>query len=418
MIALLLLLLSPLQHAETDTLTLAQSYAYAEEAHPLRQQLSLQHEIASLRVENLNVSYLPALAIRSQAVYHSDVAEIQTPLAGSSTIQPSQDQYKVSVGLDQLVYDGGVTAQLKALEQVQRDLLTGKVEVELYKLKEQVTTAYFAILFLDAQIENLDLMDSDLAAKQRTLESAVANGTGLQDNVDVIAAERISVEQRRIENVADKQAALRILQELLGRPLAPDVVLELPDLGETPTPLERDRPEYLVFDAGRKILDESASLERLRLRPRISAFAEAAVGRPPGLNFFETDFKPFYSAGLRLTWNPWNWQSTRRTRRIQSLEADVIDAEERSFSRQIRISVQRDLGDIDKFRSLLDSDAEAVRLRERIAERAGSKLANGVVTASEYLTERNAASRARLLQRIHEIQFAQAKARYLTTIGN
>ncbi|MDX1429077.1 MAG: hypothetical protein R3282_02265, partial [Rhodothermales bacterium] len=69
MIALLLLLLSPLQHAQMDTLTLARSYAYAEEAHPLRQQLALQHEIASLRVENLNVSYLPVLAIRSQAVY-------------------------------------------------------------------------------------------------------------------------------------------------------------------------------------------------------------------------------------------------------------------------------------------------------------------------------------------------------------
>ncbi len=412
-----LIVLALLSSAAPDTLTLQRSYREAMETHPLRLQLSVQRSISEAHVENLGVAYLPALTLRGQAVYHSDVAEIAIPGASSSISQPPQDQYKVALGVDQLVYDGGVIAHLKSLEQLRSDLETGKVEVELYKVREQVNTSYFAVLLFDAQIENLALMEADLTAKLRRVRSLVENGVALQADADVLAAELISVEQRRIEARANRRAAVNMLAELIGRPLDAQTVFVIPDPQAAVADIDRSRPEYRVFDVGRRTLLRRTSLTTSRLRPTVSLFAETAVGRPPGLNFFETDFKPFYSAGLRFTWSPWNWSKARREHSVLALEAKLIDAEEQSFSRQIRIAVQQDLSDIHKYQELLERDTEAVALRNRIAEQAASQLENGVVTATDYLIERNAASRASLTRTVHEIELARAKVSYLTTIG-
>ncbi|MBT8401076.1 MAG: TolC family protein [Rhodothermia bacterium] len=412
-----LIIVALLSSATPDTLTLEQSYHEATENHPLRLQIAVQRSIADLQIDNLGVAYLPSLTLRGQAVYHSDVAEIAIPGASTSISQPPQDQYKIALGVDQLIYDGGVTSDLKSLERLRSDLESGKVEVELHKVREQVNSAYFGVLLFDAQLENIALIEADLSAKLRRVESLVDNGAALQTDADVLAAELISVEQQRVEAQANRQATVRILAELLGRPLDPETVLVLPDVEAPMGEIGRDRPEYRLFETGKASLLSRTSLSTSRLRPKLSLFAETAVGRPPGLNFFETDFKPFYSAGVRFTWSPWNWSKARRERSILGLEAELVDAEEELFSRQIRIAVQQDLSDIRKYQELLERDDQAVALRNRIAKNAGSQLENGVITATDYLIERNAASRASLTRSIHEIQLERAKVNYLTTIG-
>jgi len=404
--------------APSDTLSLDQAYQSAIAAWPLRQQISLQESISELKTRNIGVRMLPAISIRSQAVYYSDVAEISLPGAGSSLPQPSNDQYKVALGVDQLIYDGGVTAQLKEIESLQRELEQGKIAVELYKLRQQVDAAFFGILTFGSQVEVLDLLLADLESRLQKIRSLVDNGFALQSNADILAAEMISVEQQRIEAVANREWASSVLSELIDRPVGADDVLILPARNNHPTPPPgRDRPEYDVFDLGRKALGGQASLIHRRDRPSVALFAETAFGRPPGLDFFETDFKPFYSAGIRMNWNPWKWKTGRRDRRILDLQKNLIDAEEQSFSKQIAIAVQKDLSEVRTLEQLLSRDEKVLTLRARISEQAASQLDNGVITASEYLTERNAESRAQLAMQLHRIQLSRARAGYLTTIG-
>jgi len=404
--------------APADTLSLSQAYRYAIEAYPLRQQIGLQETISELRARNLEVRRLPALSLRGQAVYYSDVAEISLPAVSGSLPRPAKDQYKLALGIDQLVYDGGVTSQLRQLESVQRDLEEGKVEVELYRLKEQVNVAFFGALVFEAQANVLDLLRSDLNAKQGVVRSLVENGVSLQSNADVLAAEQLSAEQQYVEARSNGEWARAVLSELIDRTIEPDDVLLAPALddAERLTP-ERDRPEFRVFDLGRTALKGEVELIRRRNRPSLSVFAESAFGRPPGLDLFETDFQLFYSAGVRMNWNPWKWRSSRRSRTILSLQQGLLDSEERSFSKQMAITLQRHISDIARLRQQIKSDDEAVTLRARITRQAASQLENGVITSTDYLTERNAESRAQLALEIHRIQLAQARAQYLTTIG-
>jgi outer membrane protein TolC len=404
--------------APADTLSLQQAYRLAEDAYPLRRQIAVQETLSDLRTANVGVSRLPALSIRGQAVYYSHVAELSSTGLPASLQQPPNDQYRISLNLDQLIYDGGVTEQLKALESVQGDLEQGKVEVELYKLREQVNTAFFGALVFAAQADVLNLLHSDLMAQFDLMRSRVDNGVALQSNADVLAAELLSVEQQQVEAYSNRDWALGVLSELTDRPVGTDDVLLLPEsTGDTFLPPGRHRPEFEIFDLSRSILNRQSTLVTRRNRPTVSLFAEGAFGRPPGLDIFETDFTPFYTAGLRMSWNPWKWKSDRRERQMLDLQKELVDAQEESLSRQLSIAVRKDATEIHRLRQQLDRDDEVVELRASITRQAASQLENGVITSSDYLTERNAESRARLALEIHRIQLARAKARYLTTIG-
>ncbi len=100
-----------------------------------------------------------------------------------------------------------------------------------------------------------------------------------------------------------------------------------------------------------------------------------------------------------------------------TLQEELLDAEEKSFSKQISIALRRDAAEIERLRQQIERDADVVKLRERITRQASSQLENGVITSTDYLTEKNAESRSQLALRIHRIQLAQARAAYLTTIG-
>ena len=401
-----------------DTLSLDEAYRLAVESYPLRQQIALQETLSDLRMSNADVRRLPALSFRSQAVYHSHVAELSATGLPGSLPQPPNDQYRIALNIDQLIYDGGVTAQLKALEAVQLDLEQGKVEVELYKLRSQVDAAFFGALIFESQLEVLQLLRSDVEAKLDLMRSLVNNGVSLQSNADILAAELLSVEQQQIEAETNRVWALGVLSELTGRNLHSEVVLLLPDdIQAANPPPGRNRPEYRVFDLGRTALQGQKELIVRRNRPALSFFAETAVGRPPGLDFFETDFKPFYSTGVRMQWNPWKWKTDRRDRQILDLQIELLKTEEQSFSRQLAIALRKDASEITRLQQLIVRDDDVVRLREQITRQAASQLENGVITSTDYLTERNAESRAQLALQIHRIQLAQARARYLTTIG-
>lgn len=415
---MLLLLTLTLLTAAPDTLSLEQAHNEATASYPLRRQIAAWSSIESLQSRNIEVRYLPALTVTGQAVYHSDVAEIRIPGAGDAVPSPSNDQYKIALGVDQLVYDGGVTSQLKALERIQRDLEQGKVEVEVYGLHQQVNTAYFGALTFESQIATLNTLKDDLTARLGRVRSLVRNGAMLRSNEEVLKAELIHVEQQILEARANRRTAFDVLGELMGRRLADDSVLRLPDTQVRPDVRgDRLRPEYHVFDLSRSALDRRAHLITRRNRPVVAAFAEGAFGRPAGLDLFETDFKPFYTVGMRVTWRAWQWRTPSRERQVLRHHREIIDARESAFSRQTRIAGFRHLNDISRLEQLLESDEEAIRLRARIAAEARSQLENGTITSTDYITEKNAENRAYLQRQIHRIQLAHARADYLTTIG-
>ena len=70
-----------------------------------------------------------------------------------------------------------------------------------------------------------------------------------------------------------------------------------------------------------------------------------------------------------------------------------------------------------KIENQLAADFRILSLRESVAKAVAAQLDSGVITASDYLTEQNALTKAKLNQSIHKIMLQRARLNYLTVMG-
>ena len=404
--------------APPDTLRLAELQEAALQQDPRTRQLALESDIANLRLDNLATRYYPQVAAQGQATVQSDVTSVDIPVPNASTPSPSRDQYQLTLNVDQLIYDGGATAEQRTLQRIRRDVAQASARAERYRVREQVNQAYFAVLLLQAQQEQLRILDDDLQAKRNVIAARVEQGAALPGALDELDAERITVRQQQATVRADRRTALARLGELTGRPLADDAVLVPPDVPAIqPDRVPRYRPEYAVFDQTKRQLQQQADMADVDLKPRVSAFAQGGYGRP-GLNRFEDSFQPFGLVGVQLRWTLWDWGRADREQEALAAQQRIVDTQEATFSRNLRLAIDGYQNDIDRLTEALRLDRQLIAHRQRIEAQAASQLDNGVITTADYLEKRNDVFRARLQQRLHRLQRLQTRVQYLTTIGS
>ncbi len=401
-----------------DSISLDTCYRLAEAHHPFQNERALIDDISTLNIDNLNVRFLPALSLRSQATYQSNVASFPLSIPGTTPPVISKDQYKVSLNATSLLFDSGLTAGQRKLEQIQHELAQQDISVKLYQVRDQVNAAFFGVLIQDARLASLEILAADLQARHEQLLAGVRADAVLQGNADVLKVEILKVAQQQAEAQSNRLAALAILSELTGAPFEETDTLIRPPIGEhTALSDKMDRPELKVFELNRTLLAEQQNLSARKSRLQISTFAEAAYGRPAGMDIFDNTFQPFYSFGLQMQSPFWDWRKGQRERQALSLQQERATVQQTAFTHQITVASQEAIHNMDKLKALITRDAEIMVLRERIAAMSASQLENGIITATEYLIERNAMHQGQLTRDLHEIQLAFAHVQYKTLSG-
>ena len=76
------------------------------------------------------------------------------------------------------------------------------------------------------------------------------------------------------------------------------------------------------------------------------------------------------------------------------------------------------MASIRKTERLIKRDEEIIELRAKISSSSSSQLGNGIITSTEYITELNAESKAKLDLEVHKIELVKAKLDYQSTLGN
>jgi outer membrane protein TolC len=178
----------------------------------------------------------------------------------------------------------------------------------------------------------------------------------------------------------------------------------------------RERPEFAQFARGRERLEAQKARISADERPFVSAYGRAGLGKP-GYNFLDNEVNPYFIAGVRVQWRPWDWGSRERERKIVALQQEAIDADEQALARSLERAVQNDLATIERLASIADSDDRIVALRELIEHETRVRFDEHVVTAAEYVDKQTDVLDARLLRATHRVELAQAQARVLTILG-
>ena len=418
---------SPVRAQETtagtaDSLRLGALHQEAVASDPRQRQFTLLARRSELRLRNLSAERLPSLSAEGRAQYQSDV--FTAPLQqGGGTIfpSPSKDTYDGHLSVEQAIVDPTVGVR-QQVERAQLAESEAEVRTALFDLRREVNDAFFGAALLAERRGIIAVTMSDLEQQLDEARVRVREGAALPSDTAAIQATLLERRQDDAEVEADRRAALVRLTELVKRPVSGTEPFALPDLTAATVRVRRAldslraRPEYEQFARTRDVLARQRQQVSADQKPRLSAFGEAGYGRP-GLNPVSQSFDSYYLAGIKVRWAPWNWGSGGREREAIAIQREIVASEEAAFTSRLTRDVQNDLADIDRLDAALALDDQIVSLRERVDAETAVRFREGVVTASEYVDRSTDVLRARLARATHRVEQAQARARFLTSLG-
>jgi outer membrane protein TolC len=415
---IIMLLLVPVitQAQEKQPLSLTKAYELAQQNYPLIKQRELLKQTTGITVDNLSKGYLPQFSLSGQATYQSDVTTLKIPVAGVSVSPLSKDQYKMLADVNQLVYDGGIIKQQKNIQQLNEDAEQQKVEVELYKLKDRINQLFLGVLYLDEQVNQVELVKDDLNNGIKKTEAQVKNGVAFRSNLNVLKAELLKADQRLIELKASRKGLTDVLGLFINQTLADDVQLEKPLTESVVLIYDVQRPELKLYSLQETLLNGQNSIIDSRNRPKLSLFLQGGYGRP-ALNFLSNDFAFFYTTGLRFNWSFGGLYTLKKEKQLIEVNKKFIGIQKETFLLNTNTALKQQESEVNKLKQLIAKDSEIIDLRLSVKEAANAQLENGVITANDYLREVNAEDQARQALITHQVQLLQAQINYQTISG-
>jgi outer membrane protein TolC len=302
------------------------------------------------------------------------------------------------------------------VEQVVSELNMQQNEADIYRLREQVNNYFFSLLLTESQVEITELLIADIDARIKEAASGIENGVIPAMTGDVLRAEKIKAEQMVSELTRRHDALLSTLGQITGIRGLKDYDLLLPEPvitgDETP-----DNPELRLFDVRSRQMEASKGLLKSQRMPKAFGFAQAGYGNPPGNNFFSDNPDFYYSLGAGIRWNIFDWNKNSNERQSLALQQQLLDlkksAAEESLQRLLTVS----MAEITALRESAGRDDELIEIRRKISGVAASQLANGTITASQYLTELNNEKQAVIGAAARRISIARAEVEYIYITG-
>lgn len=398
-----------------QSLTLEECYSMADTNYPIARQTQLLKNRNDLEISVLEKEKLPKIGINAQATYQSEVVTFPFELPNSSIEPLNKDQYRATLDVNQLIYNGGsIEANLK-LKMAELETQQQMVAVNLYQLKNRINQSFFSVLLLQQKIYLLDLKQEQLLSQIEEVKTGVKYGAILPASENVLEAENLKVSQQLSQVNFDRKKALNNLSALINEDISPDVILTKPKF---PFLFTGDflRPELQYFDLQNKQIESSMEVLSKSNLPKVYGFAQAGYGNP-GLNFLENSFQEFYIVGIKANWNVFDWGKNKTQKQALSVSQEIVNTEKETFQLNNGTQLKDAAYEISNMEALIEADKEIVILREKVLKSATSQLKNGIINSSEYLTEFNGLYESMIDQKLHEIQLDLAKANYSVIKG-
>lgn len=398
-----------------QSLTLEECYSMADTNYPIARQTQLLKNRNDLEISVLEKEKLPKIGINAQATYQSEVVTFPFELPNSSIEPLNKDQYRATLDVNQLIYNGGsIEANLK-LKMAELETQQQMVAVNLYQLKNRINQSFFSVLLLQQKIYLLDLKQEQLLSQIEEVKTGVKYGAILPASENVLEAENLKVSQQLSQVNFDRKKALNNLSALINEDISPDVILTKPKF---PFLFTGDflRPELQYFDLQNKQIESSMEVLSKSNLPKVYGFAQAGYGNP-GLNFLENSFQEFYIVGIKANWNVFDWGKNKTQKQALSVSQEIVNTEKETFQLNNGTQLKDAAYEISNMEALIEADKEIVILREKVLKSATSQLKNGTINSSEYLTEFNGLYESMIDQKLHEIQLDLAKANYSVIKG-
>lgn len=412
--SLLLLLCSGALSAQT-TVTLEQLRQAALAHAPATTDKQLHLDAGTLQAKTVNSAWLPQVKAVAQGTYQSEVTEFDLSALGFPAITISPDQYHAGFEVQQTIYEFGATKARHDLALTQAQAQAAQSDVELLGLTQRIDQLFANVLLQQANLKILHSRAGDIQARLDQVSSAVRNGVSLRSNEEVLKAEALNTQQQILTTETAIAQTVSALSTWTGEPLDTTLTFALP---QPPTPMGMGtRPELRAFQLQQAGSDLQAKLVKKANLPHLAAFGNGYYGRP-GFNFLNNDFRPYGIVGVGLQWNIAGYYTQGKQLKENAIQQKLIDDRKRLFEQQQAAELDKEEKEIAKLERLAELDSAIVESKTFVRKSAASQLANGVITAQDYVTYQNAQDQAMLNMELHRIQAVMARIDHQLTQGN
>ena len=392
-------------------LSIEACYEKARANYPLIKQYGLIEKTKEYNLSNAAKGYLPQVTFSAQATYQSDVTEIPIDLdaiglTGVKIPSVSQDQYKMELALSQTLWDGGaIRSERKALR-TQAEVDQRDMDVSMYAINERVNQLYFGVLLAEAQLEQNKVLQAELRRSCEQVSSYIKNGIAQQSDLDAIRVDLLKAKQTEAQFEHTKRAYREMLSRLIGEEIGEETRLVKPE-AVRPLTKENNRPELGLYQAQIRNLRAQDSRITAGMMPKLGLFVTGGYGKP-GLDMFEDNFKVYYLAGVKLSWNLGSLYTRKNDRRKIQTGIRSIETQRETFLFNTSLDVAQRNATIDKYIDQLKYDDEIIALRGSVKRASEAKMANGTLSGTDLTRDIHAEQSAIQDKILHEMELLQA----------
>ena len=411
-ILLFCIIIAPL--CVTAQITIEQCVEKAMENYPEIRKYDLVSATREIDLSDIDKGWLPRISAYGHATVQNSVPSFPESLSGvlqqmgQSMKGLDKLQYKVGVDISQTIWDGGMSRARRDVSRLTSETQRKNIGVELYAVRQRVENLYFAILLTEEQRAQTGNALALVNANLEKLRSMLRNGTAMQCDVDMVAAQALTMEQDITRARSAVRGYRQVLEIFIGESLA-DRALLMPD-ALMPSDMRPARPELSLFENRIAAAQASRRLSDVSLMPKVGFFAQTWYGYP-GFDYFKSMMNRNLSfnimAGVKVTWNIDAFYTKKNMARRTAVDTGNIMAEKETFLFNTGIQSVSQQEKISGLRSVMADDAKIMELRTNVRKAAESQLENGVIDATALLTKITDENQAKLTARFHEIQLIQ-----------
>lgn len=392
-------------------LSIEACYEKARANYPLIKQYGLIEKTKEYNLSNAAKGYLPQVTFSAQATYQSDVTEIPIDLdaiglTGVKIPSVSQDQYKMELALSQTLWDGGAIRSERKTLRTQAEVDQRDMDVSMYAINERVNQLYFGVLLAEAQLEQNKVLQAELRRNCDQVSSYIKNGIANQSDLDAIQVDLLKAKQTEAQFEHTKRAYREMLSRLIGEEIGEETRLVKPE-AVRPLTKENNRPELELYQARIRNLRAQDSRITAGMMPKLGLFVTGGYGKP-GLDMFEDNFKVYYLAGVKLSWNLGSLYTRKNDRRKIQTGIRSIETQRETFLFNTSLDVAQRNATIDKYIDQLKYDDEIIALRGSVKRASEAKMANGTLSGTDLTRDIHAEQSAIQDKILHEMELLQA----------
>ncbi|RLD21618.1 MAG: hypothetical protein DRI71_08660 [Bacteroidetes bacterium] len=404
-------------YAQSQTISLDSCIMWAYDVQQFAGNKELLRKSQVLAIENAGKMNLPTLVVDLNATYQNENITIVTPaVPGFESPTVPLNFNRLLIQFNQTIYNGRLTAQKKIIDSLAYDTKAYQVEVEMAKLKSQITSLYSSVVLVREQGEIINRQIANIEAKEKQLQGIIDAGAGYKSDLLNLQAEVLNLKQNATDLKYMEESIRQQLSSLTEHEIGLSDKLELPDIIIEETGVEA-RPELRLINSQKDGLMAQSDMSSASRMPYVGIFGNAGVGYP-GYDIFNSSVRPMLLVGLKVNWKLIDWQKSKNDRQLISWNQDILSYQYDRIKLQFETELDKQKKEIAKYEELISRDKQIIQLRSAVTQATSARLDGGTATSTDFLIQLNSEAVAELNESIHLIKLALAKISYSIIQGN